>query len=361
MAQRKQITWSELRVGLFVLVGLLILAVAIFYVTGAGFLGPKYRLKTYLPEVSGLATGAPVRLDGVEIGNVEKIRLVPRQAGKPPDRMHNIEVDIRIDSRYQADVLTDSTATLVTEGLLGNRYVNVQRGYTGVPLKEGQAIPGAEEKAIKEVVERSADVLANLKALSEEIQDIVSEIHEGKGTIGKLLTDDQAYNHLNSILAKGDQLVSNVQSGQGTLGKILINDELYTKVNKGVDSVNTILDDVRAQKGTLGKLLYDPTLYDQAKSAIENGNNIMGDIRAGKGTLGKLTTDETLYNKLRDTSSNLSEATSKLNKTDNSVGKIFNDPQLYDNMAAASAELRTFLTEFRKNPKKYLTVKLSFF
>jgi len=358
MAQRKQITWSELRVGLFVLVGLLILAVAIFYVTGAGFLGPKYRLKTYLPEVSGLSVGAPVRLDGVEIGNVEKIRLVPREAGKPPDRMHNIEVVIRLDKRYQGDILTDSSSSLVTEGLLGNRYVNVQRGYTGVPLKEGQSIPGTEEKAIKEVVERSADVLANLKALSEEIQDIVGDVHEGKGSIGKLLHDDQVYNHLNSILAKGDQIVGNVQAGQGTLGKIIMTDELYTK---GLDNVNTILADVRAQKGTIGKLLYDPTLYDQAKSALENGNTIMGDIRAGKGTLGKLTTDETLYNKLRDTSTNLSEATSKLNKSDNSVGKIFNDPQLYDNMAAASAELRAFLTEFRKNPKKYLTVKLSFF
>ena len=361
MAQRKQITWSELRVGLFVLVGLLILAVAIFYVTGAGFLGPKYRLKTFLPEVSGLSTGAPVRLDGVEIGNVEKIRLVPRQAGKPPDRMHNIEVGIRIDSKYQGDVLTDSTATLVTEGLLGNRYVNVQRGYTGVPLKEGQAIPGAEEKAIKEVVERSADVLANLKALSEEIQDIVGDVQAGRGTIGKLLTDDQAYNHLNSILAKGDQIVGNVQSGQGTVGKLFMTDELYPKVDKGVDNFNSIVADVRSQKGTIGKLLYDPSLYDQAKAALDNGNTIMGDIRAGKGTLGKLTTDETLYNKLRDTSSNLSEATSKLNKTDNTAGKLFSDPQLYDNLAAASAELRTFLTDFRKNPKKYLTVKMSFF
>ena len=361
MAQRKQITWSELRVGLFVLVGLLILAVAIFYVTGAGFLGPKYRLKTYLPEVSGLSAGAPVRLDGVEIGNVETIRLVPRVPGKPPERMHNIEVTMRLDRKYQGDILTDSTASLVTEGLLGNRYVTVQRGYTGVPLKEGQAIPGVEEKAIKEVVERSADVLANLKALSEEIQDIVGDVRAGKGNLGKLLTDEKAYDHLNSILAKADVIAGNVQSGQGTAGKLLMTDELYNKVDKGVDSVNAILDDVRAQKGTIGKLLYDPTLYDQAKAALENGNTIMGDIRAGKGTLGKLTTDETLYNKLRDTSSNLSEATSKLNKTDNSIGKVFNDPQLYDNLAAASAELRTFLTEFRKNPKKYLTVKLSFF
>jgi phospholipid/cholesterol/gamma-HCH transport system substrate-binding protein len=75
MAQRKQLTWAELRVGLFVLAGLFIMAVAIFYVTGAGILGPKYRLITYLPEVEGVTTGAPVRLDGVEIGNVETIRL----------------------------------------------------------------------------------------------------------------------------------------------------------------------------------------------------------------------------------------------------------------------------------------------
>ena len=74
MAQRKQLTWTELRVGLFVLVGLFILAVAIFYITGAGMLGPKYRLYTYLPEVEGVAAGAPVRLDGVAIGNVEKHR-----------------------------------------------------------------------------------------------------------------------------------------------------------------------------------------------------------------------------------------------------------------------------------------------
>jgi len=361
MAQRKQITWSELRVGLFVLVGLMILAVAIFYVTGVGFFGPKYRLKTYLPEVSGLAIGAPVRLDGVEIGNVERMRIVPQAPGKAADRLHNIEVTMRLDRNYQKYILTDSTASLVTEGLLGNRYVTIQRGYTGTQLTEGQVIPGAEEKAIKEVVERSADVLANLKALSEEIQDIVADVHAGKGNLGKLLTDEQAYNHLNSILAKGDVIVGNVQSGQGTVGKLLMTDELYAKVDKGVDNVNDILADVKAQKGTIGKLLYDPSLYDQAKAALENGNGIMGDIRAGKGTLGKLATDETLYNKLRDTSSNLSEATGKLNKNDNTAGKLFSDPQLYDNLTALSSDLRQFVTEFRKNPKKYLTVKLTFF
>src|SRR5271154_1287725 len=202
MAQRKQLTWSELRVGLFVLVGLAVLAVGIFYVTGAGAFGPKYHLNTFMPDVSGLAPGAPVRLDGVDIGNVDKIAIVPRDKGKTPDRMHNIEVGMRLDRKYEGDILTDSAATMVTEGLLGNRYINIQRGYTGVPLKEGQVVPATQEKAIKEVMERSADVLQNLQEVSINIKALLANIQAGKGSIGKLLTDDEAYNHLNSILAR---------------------------------------------------------------------------------------------------------------------------------------------------------------
>lgn len=361
MAQRKQLTWSELRVGLFVLVGLAVLAVGIFYVTGAGAFGPKYHLNTFMPDVSGLAPGAPVRLDGVDIGNVDKITIVPRDKGKTPDRLHNIEVGMRLDRKYENDILTDSAATLVTEGLLGNRYINIQRGYTGVPLKEGQVVPATQEKAIKEVMERSADVLQNLQEVSTNIKLLLANIQAGKGSIGKLLTDDEAYNHLNSILARSDKISAAIQSGQGTVGKLLMTDELSAKVNTTVDQVNTILEDLRAQKGTLGKLLYDPTLYDQAKDALNNGNAIMGDVRAGKGTLGKLVTDETLYNKLRDTSSNLSEATSKLNRNDNTAGKLFSDPQLYDNLTNLTGEMRTLITDFRKNPKKFLSIKLSLF
>src|SRR5713226_6679582 len=323
---RKQLSWTELRVGLFVLVGQFVLAAGIFYVTG-GPLGPKYRLKTYLPEVAGLSNGAPVRVDGVEVGNVESIRLLPRTPGKAPEKNKNIEVVMRVDNRYQSDILTDSTASLVTEGLLGNRYVNITRGFTGAPIGDAGVVQGAEEKAMKEVVDRSAEVLGNLNALAEDVRELIAGVQEGRGTLGKLLTDEQAYNHLNSILAKGDIVVTNVQAGQGTLGKLVASDEMYTKVDKGLDNVNVILADVRAQKGTIGKLMYDPTLYDQAKQAITNGNAMIGDVRAGKGTLGKLATDETLYNKMRDTSSNLATATAKLNDGNNTAGKLFSDPK----------------------------------
>ena len=361
MAHRKQLTWTELRVGIFVLVGLFVLGSGIFYVTAPGILGPKYNLKTFLPEVSGLSNGAPVRLDGVEVGNVESIRLVPRTPGKALEKNKNIEVNMRVDRKYQNDILTDSAASLVTEGLLGNRYVNITRGFTGAPLKEGQELPGAEEKAMKEVVQRSAELLGNLSALSDNVQELIDGVRQGKGSLGKLLTDEQVYNHLNSILAKGDVIVTNVQAGQGTIGKLVTSDEMYTKVDKGLDNVNVILADVRAQKGTIGKLMYDPTLYDQAKQAITNGNAMISDVREGKGTLGKLATDDTLYNKLRDTSTNLATASAKLNDNANTAGKLFSDPKLYDNLTGVTGDMRLLIGDFRKNPKKFLHIKLSLF
>jgi phospholipid/cholesterol/gamma-HCH transport system substrate-binding protein len=360
MAQRKQLTWTELRVGVFVLVGLSVLAAGIFYVTsGIGF-GPKYRLVTYLPEARLLSKGAPVRLEGVEVGNVEDIVLAPR-TGKVRDRNRNIEVIMRINRKYQNDILSDSAASLVTEGLLGNRYVNISMGVTGVPLTDGKEVPGTEEKAMSEVVERSADVLGNLQALSETVQELIAGVQQGKGTLGKLLTDDQAYNHLNSLLANGDMLLTNVQAGKGTLGKIVASDDMYNKVDQGLDSVNVILADVRSQKGTVGKLIYDPSLYDQMKQTIANGNNIISDVKAGKGSLGKLVNEDSLYNNLRDASGNIASATAKLNDNTTTAGKLFSDPKLYDNLTGLTGDMRLLLGEFRQNPKKFLSIKLSVF
>lgn len=361
MPQRRQLTWTELRVGVFVLVGLSVLAAAIFYVTGQGILGPKYRLKTYLPEVSGLANGAVVRVDGVEVGNVLSITLLPRTAGKVMDRNKNIEVVMRVSRDYQKDILTDSVASLRTEGLLGNRYVTISRGLTGTPIPDGGVIPGAEEKAMAEVVERSAEVLGNLEALSTDVRELIAGVQAGRGTLGRLLTDEQAYRHLNNILAKSEAMVTDIQDGKGTLGKLVASDEMYSKVDKGLDNVNVMLADMRAGKGTLGKLIYDPTLYDQTKETMTNANSMLQDARAGKGSLGKFLTDDTLYEKLRETSTNFASASAKLNDNTTTVGKMFSDPKLYDNLAALTGDMRLLIGDFRQNPKKFLHIKVTLF
>lgn len=357
MAQRKQLSWTELRVGLFVLAGLVILALGIFYVTGAGSLGPKIRLVTYLPEVEGLETGAPVRLDGVAIGDVQSIVLTPR----PQDSAHNITLVLRIQQKFASDIRTDSTASLITEGLLGNRYVTVSRGLTGSVIPPNGVIPGKEEAAMKQMVERGADLMQNLGALSDDLRGIVDDVHKGTGTLGKLMNDPSLYNHLNSTAGKMDTLVSSIQQGQGTVGKLIASDDLYTKANTTFDHVDEIMAAIRNQQGTVGKLVYDPSLFTSAKGFMDKGNAVLDDVRAGKGTLGKLASDDVLYTNLKDATANFRDATAKMNSNQGTIGKFFTDPAFYDNMTALSGDLRLMVNDFRQDPKKFLHVKLSVF
>jgi phospholipid/cholesterol/gamma-HCH transport system substrate-binding protein len=357
MAQRKQLTWTELRVGLFVLVGLFILAVAIFYITGAGILGPKYRLYTYLPEVEGVATGAPVRLDGVAIGNVENVALNPR----PTDRTQSIQLVLRIDKKFMSDVRTDSTASLVTEGLLGDRYVTIKRGLTGAPMQPNSTVPGAPAVAMTAMVERGTDLLVTLNTVSGELRGIVEQVKEGQGTVGKLITDPALYNNVNATVARLNSMVGSIQEGKGTAGKFITSDELYTKVNTTVDNVNDVIGAVKDQKGTAGKLIYDPAVYNSAKGFLDNGNAVLSDVRAGKGSLGKFATDEALYNNLRDASAQVRDASAKLNANEGTAGKLFTDPNLYDNLTGMTGDLRLLIGDFRKDPKKFLHVKLAVF
>jgi phospholipid/cholesterol/gamma-HCH transport system substrate-binding protein len=357
MAQHKQLTWTELRVGLFVLAGLFLLAVGTFYVTGAGTLGPKYRLITYLPEVEGLGTGAPVRLDGVAIGDVQSIQLTPQ----PQDEAHNITLVLRISKKFQNDIRSDSTATLITEGLLGNRYVTISRGLTGSVIPSNGIVPGKEEAAMKQMVERGADLMQNLGALSNDLRGIVSQVHEGSGTLGKLMNDPSLYNHLNSTAGKMDALVTSIQNGKGTMGKLVASDEMYTKTGTAIDHVNNVLGAVEQQKGTFGKLVYDPGFYNSAKSLTDKGNTLLDGVNEGKGSLGKLVHDDALYTNLKDASANVREATGKLNSNQGTIGKFFNDPAFYDNFTGLAGDMRLMVSDFRQNPKKFLHVKLGIF
>ncbi|HET9402371.1 MAG TPA: MlaD family protein [Candidatus Acidoferrales bacterium] len=370
MAQRKQLSWSELRVGIFVVVGIAIVMIAIIYVTGtAGALAHKYTLVTYLPEVEGVTKGAPVSLDGIAVGNVDDVSVNPQSGSGDPNR--SIKLVLRVQTKYQNDIrtcgalkppaCTESTASLVTEGLLGNRYVNISRGYNGTPLQANAEVPGEEEKAMKQIVERGAELAENLNALTQQISDIVADVNHGKGTLGKFLNDDSIYNHFDSVSAKLDTMMSNIQAGQGTLGQLYVSRDMYDKFNGAVGRADDLLAAVQQQKGTFGKLIYDPALHDQAMGFIQRGDSILDDVKSGKGTAGKLVTDDTLFATWKQAGTNLSDATGKLNNDNGSLGRFLSDPKLYDNLAGLTGDMRLLMNDFRKDPKKFLRVRFSIF
>jgi phospholipid/cholesterol/gamma-HCH transport system substrate-binding protein len=324
--------------------------------SGGGFFTPKMTLKSYFDDANGLRVGAPVRLSGVDIGNVKLIRVVNNNPLTP------VEVTMRVNTKYDFDLYKNSKTLLSTAGVLGETYINIDSSQaTGARAQDGDVLPSRDVPDFSDMVRSGQSTLQNMDALLKRMDRIVAFVESGQGSVGKLLYDPSLYNRVNSTVADFQKVVGEISNGQGSLGKLIADDELYQKANATVDKVNKMIDDLNAGQGTAGKLLKDPTLYDNANKTVANVKQLTDDINAGKGALGKMAKDEEFANKLQNTMNRLSELTDRLNAGEGSAGKFLRDPALYNNTNQLLLDTQDLIKAVRQNPKKYLTIHLKLF
>ncbi len=357
MPSQKQLKWSQLRVGLTVVFASITLAVLIFLMSGqGGILTRKIVLKSYFDNSGGLRVGAPVRLEGVDIGNVTRLRIVPDKPMTP------VEVTMKVSTQYAFNLRKDSVTMLETAGVLGETYVDiVSASAKGPQAVDGDILPTREHPDLNDVVRASQGTLQNLDALLKRLDRIVAFVESGQGSIGKVIYDPSLYDRLNATVGEFKGLVDDIKSGQGSLGPLFTSDEAYKKAVAAIDKLNAMIDDVQQGKGTAGMLLKDPTLYNNANQTVANVRQLTEDINAGKGALGKMTRDREFAAKLQTTMNNLAELSERLQKGEGSVGLLFKDPAVYNNSNQMLVETRELVKSIRENPKKYLTFKVKVF
>jgi phospholipid/cholesterol/gamma-HCH transport system substrate-binding protein len=358
MPQRQQLTWAQLRVGTMVIVGLAVLAIGIFFISGqVGFFSRRYTLKTYISEAGGLRDGAQVRLAGVNAGSVERIQISPYSE---PDRA--VEIVMHVARTYQDEIRSDSIASIETVGLLGESYVEISRGTHGHEvIPNGGVLKSSEEADIKRVVQNANDAILNLRTLSSKLNDITGEIQSGKGTAGKLIYDPALYNRLNKTSEEVEQMVTRIDQGEGTIGKLLVDQTLYTTSVATVDRLNKMIEEMQHGQGSLAKFVSDPSVYNNVNHMVAQADSLIEGINQGHGTLGKLATDTQLFDRVNQTFGHLDEISNRMAEGQGTLGKLSTDTTLYKNLSESSQSLRDFLTEFKKSPKKYLTLKLRIF
>ena len=355
----KQVKWSQLRVGLTVIFALITLAVLIFVMTGTtGLFTKKIVVRAYVDNAGGLRVGAPVRLEGVDIGNVVGIRVVH----DPKRQLAPVEVLMKITTKYSDTMRADCQASLNTAGVLGEVFVDLDcRAAKGGPLVNGAELPTQEVAQLQDVVRASQGTLQNIDTLVKRLDNILTYVQSGQGSIGKIIYDPALFNRANDALAQIQNIVAQANSTNGSIGKLLNSDELYNKANLAVDNLNKAIDQINSGNGTIGKFIKDPALYDNANQTMAKANQLITDINAGKGTIGKLAKDEALAKKLDDTVTRLNSILDRMDKGEGTVGKLMVDPSLYDNADKMLVETRDLIAAVRKDPKKYLTIHLKLF
>ncbi len=175
----------ELKVGIFILIGITIFFIIVFSIGDIYFIKPGYRVKILFNFANGLAESAPVRLAGVNVGQVEGIDIIYDK-----DKRSKAVVSTWIKS--DAKVEADSEITINTLGLLGEKYIEIFPGTPGAAiLSNGDTVTGHDPISMEKITE-------NLKDLSDSVTVIVGRLKKGEGTIGKLLVEDVVYNDLKS-------------------------------------------------------------------------------------------------------------------------------------------------------------------
>jgi phospholipid/cholesterol/gamma-HCH transport system substrate-binding protein len=378
---RKKVTLSEMRIGLLALAAL---GVLLFLTLNAsGDLNPfkqKLRLRARFADAGGLAPGAEVRLAGVRVGKVCAVRFLPASAAKGTDA--RLEADLCVNASIDGQpagerIRTDSVARLDSSGLIGGeKMVNITLGTAeGEPVRNGSELRATSSDGFSELASSGGDLMKRLDAVSAEAGEVVSKINKGQGTLGRMVNDEAFYNSLLGTVRDADEVIRQVRSGKGTAARLVSDPALYEHADALVQQLQSIATDLRAGRGTAGKLLTDDAFYTKANATLARLDVAVGDIesivaqaKAGKGTVGKLLTDEAMYNDAHAAINNINSTAARMDQIlaqaqggQGTVGRLLTDDRLYNDIDNFTGEGTHMIQDFRKNPKKYLTIKLDLF
>lgn len=391
---------SQLRVGIFVLFGLLVLGFLIINSTGDFNPFQKtLRLKARFATADGLREGAEVQLAGVHIGKVEEVILLPPDNPEDEKIEAIMAVDETLNGRPITErIRTDSTAQLVAMSVLANdKMINITPGTAkGSEVAEGYTLDSRAAMSINQLTQTGNELLQQINKIAVPANEILNKANQGEGTIGQIINNPDLYKNLDATISESKATMEKLQStldkvnsGDGSAGKLLNDPELYNSLNRTAEQLEAISKDIRGGRGTAGKLISNDELYNETRAAISdlrvtalklNGiaddfKLITTDLREGKGTAGKFLTDDQLYNDARNALAKFNSTAEKFDVMladvqagKGTVGKLLTDDTLFTNLNQTASNINQFSSEgtkllydFRQNPKKFLTINFKLF
>jgi len=364
---------KKLRVGVFVLVALVV-GIGMVYALGARarLFEARYTVHADFSEVGGLNEGATVRLAGVQIGRVKAVNLPSEPGGK-------VRVDLAIAKQFANRVRKNSVARIETQGLLGDRIVEITVGTADAPpTKNGDVIVARDPTDFTKIVSQGADTVKSVAALAESLKTtadtlrqskliedasatlastrkvtdrvarMVDEVEKGRGWAHALIYEEPvALRKMNDVIATTQRLLDRVERGEGAAG-VLTSSQSTASTRRFVAAMDKLSRMAEqpgtADEGLVPALLFDPkykNVLEDLKVVAHNFREVSDRLVGGKGTLGELIKDEPADASIRQASrdlqaalANLKEITAKINEGEGTLGALIADPTVYERLVS---------------------------
>jgi phospholipid/cholesterol/gamma-HCH transport system substrate-binding protein len=302
MAKR---TVNNIKLGVFVLVGLLLVIVALYMIgRDTNLFGKNYVLKARFENVQGLTSGNNIRYAGIQVGTVKKVKILN-------DTL--VEVTMLIDLKMKKYIHKTDVVSMSTDGLMGNRILNITPAKEGAPLAEdGDLLITKKSVSTDEILETLDKTNRNIAFISEELKTTVLRINSSTA-LWKLLNDETLPANLKTSVANireatatADNMVmdlhnmiNDVKSGKGSLGAILTDTAIAYNLNEAVLKIQQVGDHASELANELTNLT----------------TSIKQDINNGKGPAHAILKDSALVIKLNNSLSNIEKGTEGFNQS----------------------------------------------
>lgn len=301
MRRGNPMTWEQLRVGLLILGAFVIGAMALMFVGRTGHVfGNRYELVTLVNSAAGLVPGAAVQLAGQTVGQVERVELIPVE--QRPESGEAVALWLAVNLDVQPQIRRDSKAQVRTQGLLGDRLIDISPGGIDEPvLGAGDTVSAASPVDYDALIAEGAAAVDDLVDVASQLSDLTRGILAGEGTLGRLVTDEELYVGLSGVAASMDTLLSAASDPDGPVMRMLADDSLYLSMERTVAALDSMTARVARGEGSVGRLLADDSLYASLLGAAERTDSLLARVEGGEGSLGKMLEDPQLYEELLKT------------------------------------------------------------
>jgi phospholipid/cholesterol/gamma-HCH transport system substrate-binding protein len=369
-AQRER--FLKFRVGIFVLIAVFAFLGTIYALGArARLFEVRYTIYADFTQVAGLAEGATVRLAGVQIGRVTGVSLPSQPGGK-------VRVAMSVAKQYATRIRTTSVARIATQGLLGDKIVEISVGTVDAPpLQAGEALAARDPFEIGDAITEGAETIKGITALAEALRKaaeslnqsgliadasatvktaqglterfsrIADQVERGRGWAHALLYEEPvALRKLNDVIASTQTLLDRVERGEGAAGVLTSSQstEAARRLVALMDRIGRLGERAPGDGGLLAALLFDPTyqtILDDVRGAAHNLRVVSERVVGGRGTLGSLVTDQAddgglrlAIQDLRAALANLKQITEKINEGEGTIGALVADPTVYEQLVS---------------------------
>jgi len=333
MSATRGIGWAKFRVTVVTLSALAILSVLLILLSGGTLFQPKVTLYLYVPDATGLATGADVRVDGIDVGRAASVGI---SGSTVPDRA--VRVILSIQSGRLSTISSDSTAELTADNLVGDKFVDITSGLSSTHIAAGGEI---RYKGSPDLM-KSLD-LEQFQQQLRIVDATLRDMEDGRGPIGEFVRGDKMYTDVVRRMGVLQNDLRAAAKTTGALGSVLYTDRLYHQVDDPLVELDHTLARIQSSPW-----MRDTGQYQQLLDAARGLRKSVADTGAGQ-----LFQSDDLYADWTRRLGALMRTVDEFN-----AGTGFSSSLWYDNLTGVSREMGATLRDFHEHPDKYLKVKV---